>query len=174
MNTRHFAKSFPGTQIMKLHRNQAISLAAVLLGALLAIALSGAVALARAQGVESFPTRSIRCRRDPLPTSRCSLEHPVYDACPMKIKKHIRLGGTFAAAILAASASATAQQITGTPGSPSATQVIDGNQLSPPALPFGGVIKENADDKLTFKLGPSHMAAADKKVAEQQLARAHD
>ncbi|HTT39804.1 MAG TPA: arylsulfatase [Burkholderiales bacterium] len=41
---------------------------------------------------------------------------------------------------------ATAQQITGTPGSPSATTTIPGNQLPPPPPAFGGVIKENAKD----------------------------
>jgi len=37
-----------------------------------------------------------------------------------------------------------AQQINGTPGSPSATQVINGNQIPAPPLPFGGVINETA------------------------------
>ena len=37
-----------------------------------------------------------------------------------------------------------AQQITGTPGSPSATTTIDGKQLPAPDPKFGGVIKENA------------------------------
>lgn len=46
--------------------------------------------------------------------------------------------------------SAQAQQITGTPGSPSATQVINGNQLPPPPLPFGGVIKETAPDSKPY------------------------
>jgi arylsulfatase A-like enzyme len=39
-----------------------------------------------------------------------------------------------------------AQQVTGTPGSPSATTTIDGKQLPPPPPQFGGVIKENAKD----------------------------
>src|SRR5260370_42527392 len=38
---------------------------------------------------------------------------------------------------------APAQEITGTPGSPSATVTLDGKQLPPPPLPFGGVIKES-------------------------------
>ena len=38
----------------------------------------------------------------------------------------------------------SAQQTTGTPGSPSATTTIDGKQLPPPPLKFGGVIKEDA------------------------------
>ncbi len=38
--------------------------------------------------------------------------------------------------------SASAQQVTGIPGSPSATTTIDGTQLPPPPPKFGGVIKE--------------------------------
>jgi arylsulfatase A-like enzyme len=41
---------------------------------------------------------------------------------------------------------ANAQQIYGTPGSPSATMTLDGKQLPPPPLKFGGVIKESAKD----------------------------
>ena len=41
---------------------------------------------------------------------------------------------------------AAAQQINGVPGSPSATVTIDGKQLPPPPMPFGGVIKEDAKD----------------------------
>ena len=41
---------------------------------------------------------------------------------------------------------ANAQQITGVPGSPSATMTIDGKQLPPPPLPFGGVIKDKASE----------------------------
>ena len=49
------------------------------------------------------------------------------------------------ASVLALSCvSALAQQITGVPGSPSATTSIDGKQLPPPDPKFGGVIKENA------------------------------
>jgi len=40
----------------------------------------------------------------------------------------------------------TAQQITGAPGSPSATITIDGKQLPPPPPKFEGVIKEDAKD----------------------------
>ncbi|MGY3618392.1 hypothetical protein ACVJGD_004588 [Bradyrhizobium sp. USDA 10063] len=39
---------------------------------------------------------------------------------------------------------AYAQQTTGTPGSPSATTTIDGEQLPPPDPKFGGVIKDDA------------------------------
>ncbi|HSQ99744.1 MAG TPA: arylsulfatase [Sphingomicrobium sp.] len=41
---------------------------------------------------------------------------------------------------------ASAQQVSGVPGSPSATTSIDGKQLPPPPTKFGGVIKEDAKD----------------------------
>ena len=53
----------------------------------------------------------------------------------------------FSALLVAASlaiAPATAQQVTGVLGSPSATTSIPGNQLPPPPPKFGGVIKETA------------------------------
>src|SRR5271157_526829 len=48
--------------------------------------------------------------------------------------------------LLGAVAPAPAQQVTGTPGSPSATTTIDGKQIPPPPPKFGGVIKESAKD----------------------------
>jgi arylsulfatase len=42
--------------------------------------------------------------------------------------------------------SVSAQQITGTPGSPSASTTITGKQLPPPDPKFGGVIKERASE----------------------------
>jgi arylsulfatase len=39
-----------------------------------------------------------------------------------------------------------AQQVTGTPGSPSATTTIDGKQLPPPDPKFGGVIRDRASE----------------------------
>ena len=51
-----------------------------------------------------------------------------------------------AAAALLVVLPAAAQQITGTPGSADATVTIDGKQLPPPPMPFGGVIKETATD----------------------------
>jgi Sulfatase len=42
--------------------------------------------------------------------------------------------------------SVAAQQVTGTPSSPSATTTIDGKQIPPPPEKFGGVIKESAKD----------------------------
>ena len=47
-------------------------------------------------------------------------------------------------------AQSDAQQIIGTPGSPSATMVIEGNQLPPPAPKFGGVIKPLAQDSKPY------------------------
>jgi arylsulfatase A-like enzyme len=45
---------------------------------------------------------------------------------------------------------AWAQQITGVPGSPTATTTIDGKQLPPPPSKFGGVIKESAKDSKAY------------------------
>jgi hypothetical protein len=39
-----------------------------------------------------------------------------------------------------------AQQINGVPGSANATMTLDGKQLPPPPMPFGGVIKEKASE----------------------------
>jgi arylsulfatase len=47
-------------------------------------------------------------------------------------------------------APAGAQQTTGTPGSPSATTTIPGNQLPPPDPKFGGVINETAKDSTPY------------------------
>src|SRR5258707_5578485 len=56
-----------------------------------------------------------------------------------------------AAAVFAVTPVAQAQvQTTGTPGSPSATTTIPGNQLPAPPEPFGGVIKETAKDSTPF------------------------
>src|SRR5512132_2176496 len=63
---------------------------------------------------------------------------------PMKSVKQILLGGMLAAAAMTVAPSAWTQQINGTPGSPDATVTIDGKQIPPPPMPFGGVIKESA------------------------------
>ena len=68
----------------------------------------------------------------------------------MKLVKQILLRGTLALAVMAAAPSAKAQEINGTPGSPNATQVINGNQLPAPPLPFGGVIKESVKDSTPY------------------------
>jgi len=52
--------------------------------------------------------------------------------------------------VLPAAVPVNAQEINGTPGSPSATTTIDGKQLPPPPLPFGGVIKEDAKDSTPY------------------------
>jgi arylsulfatase len=56
----------------------------------------------------------------------------------------VRLSILLAGASLVLGTAASAQQITGTPGSPGATLSISGEQLPAPAPAFGGVIKENA------------------------------
>jgi len=67
-----------------------------------------------------------------------------------KLASVLLCGGMCVAAQMASAPSAMAQQITGTPGSPSATVTIDGKQLPPPPLPFGGVIKEDAKDSKPY------------------------
>jgi hypothetical protein len=62
----------------------------------------------------------------------------------MKPSLHLGLSLLTVAATIFAALSAPAQQITGTPGSPSATTTISGNQLPAPDPKFGGVIKDNA------------------------------
>jgi len=59
----------------------------------------------------------------------------------MKITTALSLGFLLGTSYLPG---AIAQQITGTPGSPSATITIDGLQLPPPPPKFGGVIEESA------------------------------
>ena len=69
----------------------------------------------------------------------------------MKSARQILLGGMLAAAVMAVAPSARAQiQTTGTPGSPSATTTIDGKQIPPPPMQFGGVIKEDATDSKPY------------------------
>ena len=53
---------------------------------------------------------------------------------------------TSAVAIASCLGSASAQQVTGVLGSPSATTTLDGKQLPPPDPKFGGVIKEKASE----------------------------
>src|SRR6266853_2571216 len=65
----------------------------------------------------------------------------------MKITTALSLGFLLGTSYLPA---AMAQQITGTPGSPSATVTIDGKQLPPPPAEFGGMIKESAKDSRSW------------------------
>ena len=53
---------------------------------------------------------------------------------------------TTAALVVLGSVPASAQQVTGVPGAPSATTTIDSKQLPPPPPNFGGVIKEKASE----------------------------
>jgi arylsulfatase A-like enzyme len=55
-----------------------------------------------------------------------------------------------AAAVMFVALPAPAQEITGTPGSPSATTTISGEQLPAPPGKFGGVIKESALDSTAY------------------------
>ena len=64
-----------------------------------------------------------------------------------KVMKVNAVSTTISMALTAAcAATAMAQQITGTPGSPGATTTINGKQLPPPDPKFGGVIKEKASE----------------------------
>ncbi len=61
--------------------------------------------------------------------------------------RKVTLGAlTISSFLLAGGHAASAQQVTGTLGSPSATTTIDGKELPPPPPKFGGVIKESATD----------------------------
>ena len=68
----------------------------------------------------------------------------------MKQIKHILLRGMLTVALMVAALSANAQQITGTPGSPSATTTVDGNYLPNPPAKFGGVINLDAKDSKSY------------------------
>jgi arylsulfatase A-like enzyme len=56
----------------------------------------------------------------------------------------------FGGALLVASVPSMAQQVTGSPGSPSATTTIDGKQLPAPPQKFGGVIKRTTEDSKPY------------------------
>jgi Sulfatase len=68
----------------------------------------------------------------------------------MKTTLHSLLPRLLSTAIIVTGFSATAQTITGTPGSASSTVTLDGKQLPPPPMPFGGVIKEEAKDSKPY------------------------
>ena len=72
-----------------------------------------------------------------------------------------------AAFVTLIAAPATAQQVTGALGSPSATTTIDGKQLPPPPPKFGGVIKESRD-------GLDALVAAARRAAEGRAQRPAD
>src|SRR5205809_3276083 len=77
-------------------------------------------------------------------------QHQQTRLTPMKSARQILLSGMLAAAVMAVAPSARAQQINGTPGSPDATVTIDGKQIPPPPMPFGGVIKESVKDSTPY------------------------
>ena len=58
--------------------------------------------------------------------------------------------GAFAALTATASGLGIAQQVTGVPGSPSATMTIPGDQLPAPQIKFGGEIKPLAQNSKSF------------------------
>src|SRR5262245_40297232 len=60
------------------------------------------------------------------------------------MEKRVVLMGFAAMLLTVPFGAASAQQFTGTPGSPEATTTIPGNQIPPPDPKFGGVIKEDA------------------------------
>ncbi len=60
----------------------------------------------------------------------------------MRAIRNSALSGMLAVEFVA-TAPATAQQIYGTPGSPSATMTIQGDQIPPPPQKFGGKIERN-------------------------------
>ena len=68
----------------------------------------------------------------------------------MRTKRRIGVSISLLAALtvtwLLTASRARAQQINGVPGSPSSTVTLDGKQLPPQPMPFGGVIKESAKD----------------------------
>jgi len=85
---------------------------------------------------------------------------------------------------LLAPLSSMAQRIVGVPGSPSSTVTIDGKQIPPPSMPFGGVIKDGATDSKPWwpprvvppKDAPNVLLIMtdDQKAAAEAVARAKD
>src|SRR5262245_33684679 len=73
---------------------------------------------------------------------------------PMRLQTSSKLTRTTtllaACSLLTLATTAFAQQITGTPGTPSATITIDGKQLPPEPPKFGGVINETAKDSKPY------------------------
>ena len=73
-----------------------------------------------------------------------------YSALSLPVAAKLCVVGLVAVVAMFVAMPAPAQQINGTPGSPNATQVISGNQIPAPPLPFGGVIKETAADSKPY------------------------
>ena len=68
----------------------------------------------------------------------------------MKTQMRLIANGMIAAALMSPAISTQAQQITGTPGSPSATTTVDGNYLPNPPAKFGGVINLDAKNSKPY------------------------
>ena len=106
-------------------------------------------ALIAPAGMGRLPAEKPACARTAVVNHnhQCAVAALIEPSCKrrqtaMKTHKRIRFCAAVAAFILTATFSAIAQQITGTPGSPSATVTIDGKQIPPPPMQFGGVIKD--------------------------------
>src|SRR5271155_2611245 len=64
--------------------------------------------------------------------------------------RHIFRPAASIAVVISCLGLVSAQQVTGVPGSPSATVTLDGKQLPPPPGKFGGVIKESYKDSKPY------------------------
>jgi arylsulfatase A-like enzyme len=64
----------------------------------------------------------------------------------MQVRKQILMAAALLAIFEISAVMAVAQQINGVPGAPSATITLDGKQLPPAPLKYGGVINESAKD----------------------------
>src|ERR1039458_5506593 len=88
-----------------------------------------------------------RCRKG-APAFFCQGTASQREFSAIDISRSMLLAG---AGLLALSCvSASAQQVTGVPGSPGATTTIDGKQLPPPPPNFGGVIKDRASESMPW------------------------
>src|SRR5262249_18011985 len=86
------------------------------------------------------PTQATQCTNVVWPDlARC----PKEDQC-MKTGHRVVLYAALAAAVALTGGYSFAQQLTGIPGSPSATTTIQGNQIPAPPQKFGGKIARDA------------------------------
>jgi Sulfatase len=65
-------------------------------------------------------------------------------------RRYLALSAPLIVVCLLAAGTGRAQQINGVPGSPDATVTIDGKQIPPPPMPFGGAIKESYLDSTPY------------------------
>src|SRR5437870_12910475 len=68
----------------------------------------------------------------------------------MNAPSYTVLGGMPCALVVALAAAAALHQIAGAAGPAGATVPIDGKQIPPPPMPFGGVIKESVKDSKPY------------------------